>query len=334
MPLERGGYTAEILCDGQEIPQYQVDTVSDTTISCYVPSQAGKNFIIRIKDLTSKEIDGFSAILRCDGRLLGNYIGFPGKARDISEIQTSATTLQHLAFSKVQFVSDDAEVTAVDAVARSLGLIQVKVYSAYMVDRPTPTPVVDTQDVGLVSELSKVVGFNQVSLGTARVTVSKQQNKTWYARTETDGHDPLAVFEFRHRPAGKSSLEQQHLQAMGVIPKPPPRDDVPGPTAPGKRLRSPSSAQGQPRKASRTDKQNTPHTSSPEVEGEDIKPSTTDDEEDAVLRSLQETIQLAQSQMESIRARRGDNSRVKRERAPSPIRVGSANGEVIDLTID
>ncbi|KAI0272521.1 hypothetical protein BC834DRAFT_966535 [Gloeopeniophorella convolvens] len=202
----------------------------------------------------------------------------------------------------------------------------IKIWSAYRGENGTAA-LAKLMDVGLVSETSKAIGFNQASLGSAPHKEVEQDAELWYTR-EDDSHEPLVVFEFRHRPA---SL----LQAMDIMPRPARENVVEERPQTEKRPRSPSSTLSQPQKVSRTDKRSALRHASTLVETADIKLEHSDPvDEEAVLRSLQDSVKAIQNQIESLRARQGNNMSVKRERAPSPIRVGSANGEVIDLTLD
>ena len=37
-----GDFEANILCDGQPLPEYQIEKLSDGRVKCWVPSQTGK----------------------------------------------------------------------------------------------------------------------------------------------------------------------------------------------------------------------------------------------------------------------------------------------------
>lgn len=70
----------------------------------------------------------------------------------------------------------------------------------------------------------------------------------------------------------------------------------------------------------------------------DEEPGETDDS-DEELQALQNSLQLIQSQIESKKKRKNRSgphakTRVKPERAASPIVVGAGNGELIDLTLE
>ena len=42
MPVQQLGYQISLWSDGAEIPAYKVENVNDNTVTCYVPSEAGK----------------------------------------------------------------------------------------------------------------------------------------------------------------------------------------------------------------------------------------------------------------------------------------------------
>ncbi|TFY78647.1 hypothetical protein EWM64_g5365 [Hericium alpestre] len=70
----------------------------------------------------------------------------------------------------------------------------------------------------------------------------------------------------------------------------------------------------------------------PEVE-DDVKPNITDEEDNPRIKLLQDNLKKIQDELSLLTAKPG-STRVKAERAPSPICVGNAVGEVIDLTED
>ncbi|TFY74923.1 hypothetical protein EWM64_g9089 [Hericium alpestre] len=67
---------------------------------------------------------------------------------------------------------------------------------------------------------------------------------------------------------------------------------------------------------------------------EDVKPNLEDAEDDSHIKLLQENLKKMQDELNDLLTAKSGSIRVKAERAPSPIRVGSAAGEVIDLTED
>ncbi|KAI0721089.1 hypothetical protein C8T65DRAFT_724733 [Cerioporus squamosus] len=66
MPLCHRGYGAYISCDGEELDAYKIQMENDKVISCYVASEAGKEF--RVHWIDSKPPSHLSVEVRTDGR--------------------------------------------------------------------------------------------------------------------------------------------------------------------------------------------------------------------------------------------------------------------------
>ncbi|KAI0318577.1 hypothetical protein OF83DRAFT_933193 [Amylostereum chailletii] len=308
MPLVLRGFSVSIACDGEEIPQYQTEVVNDKFLD--------------------RDEEPKIARLYADGRYI---YGLARKAFDepiaLSTVQTSPTTVMPFQFSQTELTSDELA-SATPATLDYLGLL-------------------DVLPVGSVSEKSKKMGLNHVSFGPPVETPNKE-TKVYRILKGHSWKKPFVSFQFRHRP---SAL----LQAMGIMPSPESTQEAQADEVPtehhvshsrraGKRPSTSTTDDAAPSKkhkaavagASLSPSNHTkggPGSFGPPEPNDsiDVKPGINDGA--ARLRALQDTIRAAQDEMDRIRSGKSANA-VKAERLPSPIRVGSARGEVIDLTDD
>ncbi|TFY66258.1 hypothetical protein EVG20_g4832 [Dentipellis fragilis] len=341
MPLGHRGFAVHISCDGKEIPHYRSEVLSEVQVSCWIPSEAGKEFIVCYEDI-AKEFD-FVVRVYCDGRYMYGYGGSAGRKSSVDGVRTSLTTKNSFVFSNVTVHDEDDDGITNGVNTTHVGVVEIRIFHAYRESIPRPPSVSTVNNLGSVPERSKKGGLHQVSLGKA-TAVEATPCCHWYL-VEPE-HAPYASFLFQHRPAGNKlhsfygcdsslfALIQALLQAMGIMPRPPPvearddfvrREDSPESSATtGKRRR------GDRERGAR--KRGRPSGNGQSESEEDIKPNIEDPEETARISSLQENIRRMQAELESLT--QSTSGHVKSERAPSPIFVGPAAGTVIDLTND
>lgn len=56
MPLKHRGYSVHIEVEGEELPQFQVETPDERTMTCWMPSEAGK---------VTFKLQSFDTLLTC-----------------------------------------------------------------------------------------------------------------------------------------------------------------------------------------------------------------------------------------------------------------------------
>ncbi|KAI0057471.1 hypothetical protein BV25DRAFT_1831154 [Artomyces pyxidatus] len=211
MPLAllHRGYSVYISCEGKEIPQYQVEVVDEKTLRCYIPSEAGKKFIVHYDDVIG---DSHTSVrVYSDGRYMYGMGCEAGQYDLMDGVRTSPTTISPFQFSKVVTTSDDEVMTDVDIT--QLGTIEVRVKRAVLKANGAmfPHDVHNVADIGPIPEVTKTAGYNQVSLSKDVEIVHDGPSRVFSTLGSWD--DPYAVFQFRHRPA-------EMLQAMGIMPLP------------------------------------------------------------------------------------------------------------------
>ncbi|KZV61134.1 hypothetical protein PENSPDRAFT_309595 [Peniophora sp. CONT] len=331
MPLKFLGYSVRIRSGGEELLQYQVEKTDERTITCWIPSQAGKTFSAHISTLNNHGHDHKTVRVFADGRRLAGLGSADKDGASIEYREISGGMRQSFVFSEVAFAPDEDPGSA--TIPEDVGVVDVQVWAAKEERHKKPFRRIEETtavDQGIkLTEKSKLIGANCVRPGTNEAYVPP----TSYRSFAAIGDKPYALFRFKHRPASV-------LQAMGIMPR-----LVRPPSPPAFASTSPS----RPIRRSRSDSESTERDTNkrrrPNEEDLDIKPVI-----DAGLeerrRKIQEEIDTeetkAKARQAALRAQleelggssltRG-GAHVKAERAPSPISV-PRSGEVIDLTDD
>ncbi|KAI0272516.1 hypothetical protein BC834DRAFT_857113 [Gloeopeniophorella convolvens] len=208
MHLIHRGYGIAVSSDGVPLPHYGTRVLSRSTVVCYIPSEAGKEFTVHFADLgLSPKAAGIIDIY-CDGRFMCGNTFYPGTQGKVTHVPTSGRSGRPFVFSKVAISTDDME--GFNHGAESLGLIEARIYTAFKTGRIIPNPQFsNVHEIGAVSERSKAIGLNKVSLGTERPYQSYTDHFEWLRIEPLE--EPCASFQFRHRPA-------ELLQAMDIMP--------------------------------------------------------------------------------------------------------------------
>ncbi|TFY78649.1 hypothetical protein EWM64_g5367 [Hericium alpestre] len=253
----------------------------------------------------------------CDGRYMYGYGHHAGENHVIDGVRTSSTEMKSFTFSHVLVADSDNSALQSNVDISHLGLIEVRIFPAKIKDMKAAPIISSVNEIGVISELTKKGGLHQVSLGKSKI-VPALTTVTWTINGPEKR--PYASFLFRHRSAGI-------LQAMGIMPRPPPFGLTrPSSALANKRTKSPNAAD-----RSRGKRCRTVPAGGTEAE-EDLKLRIEDEEDDPRIKLLQDHLKKIQDDLNSLLAAKSRSTRVKAEQAPSPIRVGAAAGKVIDLT--
>ncbi|THH18066.1 hypothetical protein EW146_g2878 [Bondarzewia mesenterica] len=331
--LELNGCSSSIICDESELEIYAQELIGMRTMSCYVPSESGKVFQVRVHN-TIQSLAAFYVYM--DGRLVAGRALHPGLSPFIIVgLIDTEHTIKPFQFSDLAFRDDDDNLDGGDVDLSKLGTIEiivVRVESLGSVMEHVPTNVAQ---IGPVSELTKKTGWNCVSFGRS---VPNFEILECYSPNFIDSMEaPWAKFCFRYQP-------KVLLQAKGIIPRTVSAES-------GISLPSPPPATGAKRVASAagTDRQERQKTagvgsgeeaggsSHPEMqrapaavkaepnEGTEANPAS----EDTAAR-----IKALEAELVRLKRAHASSASCKVERPPSPIHLGTACGEVIDLTDD
>ncbi|VDC03484.1 unnamed protein product [Peniophora sp. CBMAI 1063] len=334
MPLIHRGYSVHIESDGQELPHYQAEVVNDRTITCWIPSEVGKAFGVAFSVTGSHGHNHYTVDVRADGRDLYRVGGEDevGDAGLVASRRISETEQERFVFSEVHFTSDDAAEDTVKTPVEDVAVIQVEIWAAEESVEKIPVKyIVEPLDDIRISERSKLLGVNQVTSGPAE-TYDPEDFGDECIGYEAIGHKPYAVFRFKHRP-------QAVLQAMGIIPRPagqPSPRALSGPCSTLQTRKRPNNPAQTSQKRRRV------------KEEESNAQSIVDDELEAKCRKIKAKVAAERAEAAAHEAKalaleaeleeimttaRAGRTRVKAERAPSPIRL-LQSGEVVDLTND
>jgi hypothetical protein len=289
---------AAVVCDGKELETYDVKQEGTSSLTAFIPSEAGKQFKITYSNnLPNSQ----SAIfLYIDGRLVQSGCLQPVSNGEFLGPHTNVYSILPFKFQELQLVDPDLE----DApIAPEMGVIELKAYRCRVRGVTKPSTQFTHEDLhrGRVSERSKKAGWHHVATGdeiAAKVSfcVDVDYVDPWKG-------PPYASIKVFYRP-------RELLRAQGIIPMG--RQEFP-------------INNNNNKKRVREDRSPGPSRSRPDVK---IK------REDHSGDVRAQRIRALQAELDSLMTAEQSDTSVKREvRSPSPIVVGHS-GDVVDLTLD
>ncbi|KAI0697499.1 hypothetical protein C8T65DRAFT_662088 [Cerioporus squamosus] len=343
-------------CEDQRLSEYSVGTSQENTFTCFVPSEAGKEFKIHGKNDYDESI---ALSIAFDGSKATSLAIDPGKTNERWGIRTSPAAQCPFQFSELVTVDDDDALQYDDNA--NLGTVRVRVYRMRWKspERSQDRHISAFKATGRVHERSKKAGTHCVALGDP-VTVVPRSSR-YQSTSEYIDKSPLVTFVFRYRPL--ALLQAQEIAPLSPSNGLPSQPSTAGPEVESSQSQlqaaSPSQSQGgasqsQPdpsrqraerEAADRHVRESSRPAKRPRIGSEDAetKPDvdTLSDDEDE-LDSLKSNASALQGQlqqlmskidrMESKRTRKAAGSRmVPKKEEPSD--VGFVSGEVIDLTL-
>ncbi|KAF7967964.1 hypothetical protein HWV62_18002 [Athelia sp. TMB] len=136
--LHLGPFTACVTIDGHELEQYQVVISNDgTKATCWIASEAGKQFTVKWKDSSLQRLEKTSGCVTLDGASCGSKCIRPGKAgrRDSAErihFSTGPTSTRPYMFSHLSLtdqweLSTDDDALLDTEVSSKLGTIKLDI---------------------------------------------------------------------------------------------------------------------------------------------------------------------------------------------------------------
>ncbi|RPD66136.1 hypothetical protein L226DRAFT_189703 [Lentinus tigrinus ALCF2SS1-7] len=295
MPLKLNDYTAHITCDGRELEAYGTKEEGDRTVTCWIASEAGKEFVVHWSDETSTAIMKVNVLV--DGRLAGLSAHQKRRTGSVDSLQELPGQHRRYQFAPLILTDDDRVASSKAKPSADLGTIAVVMRK---VDHYTPSDKLfslpNVPEVGPVHEKSKKAGVHAVSFGKAQSTAPR-------TTLTPHGLDPIpfATFKFIYRPLAL-------LQANGIAPKP----------CPSKRRRDVDDR-------SKNDGPSNPKRQRAEALSD--SDSEDEDEDEDRVTFLQEQITMLQGRLAKEQAKKKN---IKRE--PSPIVVPPGE-DIIDLTV-
>ncbi|KAF9260047.1 hypothetical protein L218DRAFT_1055350 [Marasmius fiardii PR-910] len=200
-------YSVWVAIGGTPAQEFGVEVLAEqNTVTCWIPSEEGKTFDIRIKD--NDYHTPISADILVDGI---SYGGKPMKGNKLAKrckrgFRTSPTTVRPFMFSRLnttELFSKDDDALACSA-SSDIGEIKVLIKRARITRRPYKFTEKPAPTQGIVHERAKKAVDHQTSLGENVV------NKAHFSDTKSYG-PPLVTFCFKYRPISM-------LQANGIAP--------------------------------------------------------------------------------------------------------------------
>jgi len=335
-----------IKSDGHELPEYQVETLDDITLACYVPSEVGKTFEICWRGDTRHDAHSTSVSCFVDGRDAGGTLCRPGAVEGSRwGIRCAKDQRKPIQFASLVMTDDDTIATDSETQQDS-GTIQVQLgYAIRIASEPHFVANSEQFKVGVVHEKSKKMGVQCISLGDGRKC--KAADKV-YAKSVNPREPYYARFIFRYR--SKDFLQAENIMPTGgraII-------DAHEQTSMGRKRRTgqelPNLPEAGTRKRARTTAE-----SAAAPEARPTNTSAADEDINALRKKLdaaQGRVRVYEGKMQAITGFTDrPSSRVKQERRDenedvddlthgiikkecSPIDILVAHGEVIDLTLD
>ncbi|OBZ75809.1 hypothetical protein A0H81_04301 [Grifola frondosa] len=307
MPLELHGYSVYISCDGKEIEQCDVREDDAKTVSCWIPSEAGKEFEIYF----GTELKSTMMVdIAMDGRKMISLAYHEQRWGKSPGCYITSTTFRPYIFSNITLTDDDGIAVPTAGDKQALGLIEVALRRTYGFTRQAFIQSKIPDNIGPIHERSKKGGTHCVSLGDAKPAAAIVTCIPSHVDTE-----PFATFRFRYRP-------RELLQATGIIPLPVKPSSPSGPSSSNKR----PSNEDVPSASNPPNAQKRARTVS---EDGDTKPTINVDDDEEIL-TLEKQLRNIQERLQRKKAKKNSSRPIKRE--TSPIRACFVPGEVIDLT--
>ncbi|RDX42454.1 hypothetical protein OH76DRAFT_101809 [Lentinus brumalis] len=210
-----GNFEVWLTCEDQRLPEYAVER-KENQVTCFVPSEAGKQFTIHGKNDYDETIALFSSF---DGSVVTSTAVVPGESKSKRGVQTGPSLFQNFQFAEL--VTCDEEDGSQRHDAASLGSIEVKGWrmrwdktqSGTSAQKPTAF-----QPTARVHERSKKAGTHCIALGAPVTTKETLPAPNWHA--EYLDKSPIVMFLFRYRHLALlqaqdiAPLSQPNLQAQ------------------------------------------------------------------------------------------------------------------------
>ncbi|THU89703.1 hypothetical protein K435DRAFT_841704 [Dendrothele bispora CBS 962.96] len=204
--LTVGNFSAWVAVDDLPLQEYDIK-IKDSEITCWIPSEVGKNFTVKWETRTN---DCVVTDVYLDGKFAGGGIieaGFGDSEDGISGIYTSPTSQKPFLFSRLDLTDDDAYL---DTNHTQIGEIKVLFFEGVIevieADSVGFAPG-SFKELGKVHERSKKAIDHQIGLGTEEQAPYQKTSRCRCLRT-------LATMIFRYRPI-------DILRANGLAPPAP-----------------------------------------------------------------------------------------------------------------
>ncbi|KAJ3535348.1 hypothetical protein NM688_g6993 [Phlebia brevispora] len=318
---------AKVRVEGSSLEEYDTRyNEEEGRGSCYIASRTGKSFkVLASNTMPDTDLECF---LYVDGVLAVSGVVRRRATQYLHGVSTGPDTVRPFQFSRLELTDNDDSVTMAhnEIDLQHLGTIRCDFFRVRVLG-PSTREHLYTIPPGITNRL--VLHEKTKKAGTQRVLLAEEEkmepeHRVRVKSIDSRSGDPFRSFLFRYRP-------REMLQAQGIIP-------TQGSSSPNTNGKRPGPDEAGPSKRTRTNNDDQA------TEGRDVKAEGAGEDLEGLLvrltaKSLMSLrflrirfIQAARAALDA-RIQAEEERRVKRE--PSPIvLVGSAKGEVIDLTQD
>ncbi|GBE80163.1 hypothetical protein BKA93DRAFT_116842 [Sparassis latifolia] len=202
--LEHRGFSVRLACEGQDLEEFSVNVDDERTISCYVPSEAGKTFSIVVKS-------NFDALVvfdcYADGEFARGSLLYPHTQGIVKGPYVDKTTVKPFQFIPLTVTDDEMVANPRDPALRNLGTIEVRFSRVKEGKYYRPSKGTKLSNLQPVHERCKKAGTHRVSYGDGVKSEKIRYNEPIWI----DSRDqPYVTFRFRYRP-------RELLRAQGII---------------------------------------------------------------------------------------------------------------------
>ncbi|KAG5651992.1 hypothetical protein H0H81_006674 [Sphagnurus paluster] len=214
--LTHRGFSAWIVVDGKPLPEYLIAINGRKNIvSCWIPSEEGKNFAVHWKDHGGK-VDTCSFIT-LDGFVVPGRFLF-GEGTTFREgVRTSPSTERPFVFQKV----DETSEALSESSTKDVGMITLRIKRVSRVEARPANPM---QELPTTLLGKRKAGDFRISFGNEKVT-PERHGETWSVVAHDKGSkkpETYVSFVFRYR-------SREFLETQGIATDPEPE---PAPTPP------------------------------------------------------------------------------------------------------
>jgi len=294
-----------MVCDGKVMVTHTVKQEGTSVLTAFIASEAGKQFKVVMKN-NAADFD-ITSMLYIDGEYVQHLVVPAGRNHEVIGLRASASTIRPFKFQDVKLVDPDVE----DApMVPEMGTIELQMFRCRTIgyhSRQKDFP--QALHLGRVSELSKKAGWHRV--GTADEIPIPESQFCSVSYIDPPGVR-YATFKIFYRP-------RELLEAQGIIP----RHDL--------GARDGEGSKASRKRRTREDELPTPPAKRPVPSIKKEKGIHSSDARAQQIRDLQAKLDALVAEQASPTVKREPRCGAG---SPSPIHVGQAASDVIDLTLE
>ncbi|KAM6490604.1 hypothetical protein JOM56_013947 [Amanita muscaria] len=203
-------FQAAVVVDGVDLPEYSIQVSEENgEISCYIPSEVGKNFAVRWRDLNLRQRNTVGKVDLDGARGGSKQISKGSNTREASRsyYRVTGEIVRPFCFARLSLTDDEG---CANPAGNNLGEVRIELYEVLSCKRVPYPPLKSNRVPGVVRihEHSKKAMTHCVGYGD-----DMKKARKWTSN-RVDGKR-LATFVFRYR-----ALDM--LQAQGIAPPPQP----------------------------------------------------------------------------------------------------------------